>query len=113
MHEYSITESLLSLALEKANEAHAARITRINLVFGELSGVAGESVQFYFDFLSKETIAGGAELAWEMKPTRVRCHKCHSVFSPVDHDWTCPECREMGIEIVSGRECFMESIEVE
>jgi len=113
MHEYSITESMLNLALEKANEAGAGKITRINLVVGELSGVVGECVQFYFDFLAKETIANGAELDFVTIPTQVRCLKCNNVFSPVNGNWTCPECKEMGIEIVSGRECYMESIEVE
>ena len=113
MHEYSITESLLALALEKANEAKAGKITRINLVVGELSGVVGDCVQFYFDFLSKKTIASGAELSFETKPTQVRCQKCDNIFTPVDHDWSCPGCHEIGIEIISGRECYMESIEVE
>jgi hydrogenase nickel incorporation protein HypA/HybF len=113
MHEASITESLLSLALEKANEAKAGKINRINLVVGELSGVVGDCVQFYFDFLSKNTIASGASLCFESKPTTLRCRRCEKVFSPSDHDWSCPECREADIEIVSGRECYMESIEVE
>ncbi len=113
MHEYSITESMLSMALEKANEANASRITRINLVTGELSGVVSECVQFYFEHISKDTIASGAELSFEMKPTRVRCRRCEAVFSPNNHDWSCPDCHEAGIEIVSGRECYMESIEVE
>jgi len=51
MHEYSITQSLLELALAKANEAKASRITRINLVIGEMSGVVAECVQTYFDLL--------------------------------------------------------------
>jgi len=113
MHEYSITESILSVALEKAGAANASRITRINLVVGGLSGVVSECVQFYFDFLSKDTIAGGAKLFFEVKPTRLRCLKCDKVFTPPDQDWNCPDCHEMGIEIVSGRECYMESIEVE
>jgi len=113
MHEYSITESMLSLALEKANEASAGKITRINLVVGDLSSIVSECVQFYFDFLSKGTIASGAELSFETKPTTVRCHKCNNVFTPGDHDWSCPKCHETGIDIVSGRECYMESIEVE
>jgi hydrogenase nickel incorporation protein HypA/HybF len=113
MHEYSITESILSMALEKAAEAEASKITRINLVIGELSGVVSECVQFYFDFLSKDTIASGAGLAFESTPTKLRCRKCEAVFSPINHDWSCPHCHEIGIEIVSGRECYMESIEVE
>jgi hydrogenase nickel incorporation protein HypA/HybF len=113
MHEFSVTESLLALALEKAGQANAARITRINLVLGEMSGVVGECVQFYFDALSRETIAAGAQLAFEARPTKLRCHRCQQEFPPQNHDWTCPACREMAFEIVSGRECYMESIEVE
>jgi hydrogenase nickel incorporation protein HypA/HybF len=113
MHEASITDSLLSLALEKAREAEATKITRINLVLGELSGVVGECVQFYFDVVSKNTLADGAVLNYETKPTRIRCRSCEKEFTPVSHDWTCPDCHEISMEIVSGRECYMESIEVE
>lgn len=113
MHEYSITESILTLALEKANEASAGKITRINLVVGELSGVVAECVRFYFDHISKDTPAAGASLSIETKPASVRCHQCHDVFKPEDGDWSCPKCHETGIDIISGRECYMESIEVE
>ena len=113
MHEYSITESILTLALDKAKEANAGKITRINLVVGELSGVVAECVQFYFDFISQDTLANGASLSFETKPASVRCHQCNNVFTPKDGNWSCPECRETGIDIISGRECYMESIEVE
>ena len=113
MHESSITDSLLSLALEKAVEAKAKRITRINLVVGDLAGVVPECVQFYFDVISKNTLADGAVLAWETRPTRIRCRKCNKEFTPASHDWACPDCHELSMEIVSGRECYMESIEVE
>ena len=113
MHEYSITESILSLALEKANEAKAAKITQINLVLGEMSGIAAECVQFYFNHISRDTAADGASLSFETRPTSLRCHKCHNVFTPVDGGLSCPECHEASIDIVTGRECYMESIEVE
>jgi hydrogenase nickel incorporation protein HypA/HybF len=113
MHEYSITQSLLELALARAGEAGAGRITRINLVLGEMSGVVDECVETYFEFLSKDTIAAGAGLVFEKRPTKVRCRNCRNVYSPADHDWSCPACREFGVEIVSGRECYLESIEVD
>ncbi|OGO24286.1 MAG: hydrogenase maturation nickel metallochaperone HypA [Chloroflexi bacterium RBG_16_50_9] len=112
MHEYSITESMLSLALEKAGEAKAGKITRINLIMGELSGIVDDSVRFYFDFLSKDTIAAGACLCFEKPATRLRCRDCETVFTPGNHDWACPDCHSAGIEIIAGRECYMESIEV-
>ena len=113
MHEYSITESILSLALENAKEANAERITQVNLVIGDLSGVVADCVRFYFDFISKDTMAHGASLVFDTKPIIVRCHKCDNTFTPKDSDWSCPECRETGMDIIPGRECYMESIEVE
>ncbi|MDO8568989.1 MAG: hydrogenase maturation nickel metallochaperone HypA [Dehalococcoidales bacterium] len=113
MHEFTITQSILSIALEKAGEVKASRISGISITLGELSGIVDESVQFYFEFLSKETIAAGATLNFVKPRVQLRCRKCATVFSPNDSNWVCPGCREQGIEVVSGRECYVESIEVE
>ena len=113
MHELSITQSILSIALEKAKEVEASKVTKINLIIGELSGVVGECVEFYFDFLSKDTIAAQASLSLQQPPVQLRCRSCTAVFSPNDSGWTCPTCREPKIEIISGRECYVDSIEVD
>jgi len=113
VHETSITESILSLALEKAREANAERVTRINLVIGEMSGVVGECVQQYFGILRENTIAGGAVLSLEKQPAMLKCRKCAKEFSPDGENWQCPDCHEANVEIISGRDCYMESIEVE
>ena len=113
MHEFSITQSILSIALEKANAVKASRVSQINLVIGELSGIVDECVEFYFDFLSKDTIAAQASLSFHHPPTRLRCRNCATVFSPDNLDWVCPNCHEPKIEIISGRECYVESIEVD
>jgi hydrogenase nickel incorporation protein HypA/HybF len=104
---------MLSLALEKAREAGASKITRLNLALGELSGVVGECVRQYFEVLSQDTIARDAVFSYETKPVVLRCRRCGKDFTPADHRWTCPGCGELSIEIVSGRECNLESIEVE
>ncbi len=113
MHEFSITQSILSIVLDKANEAHACHVSRVNLVIGELSGTVAECVQFYFELLSKDTVAAEAVLSFHHPPTRLRCRSCGIVFPPANGNWTCPDCQEPGAEIVSGRELYIESIEVE
>ena len=113
MHELSITQSILSIALEQAKAAQATKITGINITLGELSGVVGECVEFYFEFLSKDTMATGATLSFDRPPTRLRCRQCNTTFSPDNINWVCPGCGGQSIEIVSGRECQVESIEVE
>jgi len=113
MHELSITESILSIALEQAKVAQASKISKINLTIGELSGIVDECVQFYFDIISKDTIAAEASLSFYRPPTKLRCRSCATTFLPNNLDWACPNCHEVKIEIISGRECHVESIEVE
>ncbi|MDH7485850.1 MAG: hydrogenase maturation nickel metallochaperone HypA [Anaerolineae bacterium] len=113
MHELAVTQSMLNLALEYAERASAQRITRINLVVGEIAGIVDESVQFYFDFISQGTPAEGALLSFRKLPARFRCTACGQEFPLRDGDWTCPACQRLGGEVISGREFYMESIEVE
>jgi hydrogenase nickel incorporation protein HypA/HybF len=113
MHELAITQSMLDLALEHAERAGARRITRINLIVGELSGIVDESVQFYFDLIGKGTMAEGAQLAFERLPARFRCRSCGHEFPLQDSNWACPVCQALGGELITGREFYMESIEVE
>ncbi len=113
MHELSVTQSILDVALAHAQRAGATRILRISLAVGELSGIVGESVQFYFDFLSKETMAEGAELVFRHVPARFRCLDCGAEYEPGGPDWTCPQCGALRPIAVGGRELLVESIEVE
>ena len=113
MHEQSIVESLLALALENAEKAKASKILRIYLVVGELSGVVEEAVNFYFSFLTKDTIAAGASLFFMQTPAQLRCRNCNTVYNPEKLNYHCPKCHEQQIEIISGRELYIDSMEVE
>jgi hydrogenase nickel incorporation protein HypA/HybF len=113
MHELSITQSMLNLVLEQAEKAGAKEVGKISLVIGEMTGVVSDCVQFYFDFLSKGTLAEGAALAFKIIPTKARCRGCAKNFELKEFDWTCPYCQSNNMEIVAGKELFVESIEVE
>ena len=113
MHELAITQSMFDLVLEQAEKNSARRVGKINLVIGELTGVVGECVQFYLDFLSKGTIAEGALLSVQMVAPEAKCRDCSETFELKEFDWTCPTCGGSGFEIIAGKELFVESIEVE
>jgi len=113
MHELGVAESIVNIALTKAGEAQASKVIKINLVVGELSGFVPDCIQFYFDSLSKDTIAQGATLHFESVPAELRCRDCATVFQPQDTAWTCPKCAGRSIEIFKGRELYIESMEVE
>ena len=113
MHELTLTQNILSIVLEKAREAKAGKVTRVNLAIGELSGVVDECVRFYFDFLSRNTIAAQADLTFRHHKVELRCQNCSFTFSPRKNDWSCPNCHRQQAEVISGRECYIDSIEVE
>lgn len=113
MHEQSIVESLLALALENAEKAKASKILRIYLVVGELSGVLDEAVDFYFSFLSRDTIAAQASLFFMNSPAQLRCRNCDTIFYPERLNLHCPNCMEQQVEIIAGSELYIDSMEVE
>jgi len=114
MHELSVSQSILDIALRHAERAGARRILAVNLVIGDLTGFVDDSIQFYFDFLSKDTPAQDAQLHIERVAARVRCQGCGAEFAPPDSRlWSCPSCGALGGEIVAGREFSVASIEIE
>ena len=113
MHELSITQSMLDLVLEEAKKVKAEKVEKINLVIGEMSGAVDECVEFYFGFLSRDTIANGAILSFKKVPIQARCRNCEELFIPKEFDWSCPKCQDSRVEIVAGNELYIESIEVE
>ncbi len=113
MHELSITQDILAIALDEAKAARANKITRIDITVGELSGISDECVKFYFDFLSKNTIAAEATLSFQRSPTTLRCRLCDRLFTPDSDEWSCPDCHEPKVDIVTGRESYVSSIEVD
>ena len=112
MHELSITQNILNIVIEHARRAEAQKVTAINLVVGELTGFVDDSIQFYFDMLSPETIATGAKLNIHRIPAEIRCRACGEVFALEGHKWACPKCSAPGGEILCGREFSIDSIEV-
>ena len=113
MHELPVTESVLEIALRHASQAKATRITHIYLVIGQLASIVDESVQFYWDIISKETIAEGALLHFKRLPATFTCLDCHQEYSPGKDGFSCPNCRSDRVKVVSGDEFFMEAIDVE
>jgi len=113
MHELSITQSLLEIALRHAEQSGARRIARLNLVIGELTSIEDDSVQFYWDIISQDTIAEGAELHFERVPGLLRCMSCGHTFPLDGLDYVCPACGERQVVAIGGDDFRLDSIEVE
>jgi hydrogenase nickel incorporation protein HypA/HybF len=114
MHELSVTQGILSTVVEVAQQNGGGRIFAIDLVIGELSSIVDDSVQFYFDFLSKDTLAEGATLNFRREAATATCLDCWrqtAVTPPLLP--ACPACGSARLRVTGGKEFYVESIEVD
>jgi hydrogenase nickel incorporation protein HypA/HybF len=89
-------------------------VTAIDLVIGSLTSIVDDSVQFYFDILSRDTLAAGAQLRVRRQPAQGRCADCGGdweVIPPLAS--TCPLCGSPALSVSGGFEFLVESIEVD
>ncbi len=112
MHELSVTESILDIALRHAEKAQAHKITALYLVIGQMASIVDDSVEFYWDMIAKNTIAEGARLNFRRIPTEFLCLDCGNRFNPPPGTFACPSCNSSHLKIVSGEEFYVEAIDV-
>jgi hydrogenase nickel incorporation protein HypA/HybF len=113
MHELSVTESILKIAVQHATQANAVRVTDVHLVIGQLSSIVDESVQFYWDMIAEGTICAGAQLHFQRKPATLKCLDCDHTYTLTGELTDCPNCHSARIKVVTGEEFYVESIEIE
>ncbi len=112
MHEATLAENILDIALDAAKQNHAAKIFKVGLTLGEMAGVEVEALNLSFDVLKKNTPADGAELVIKRVPISATCNKCGKNFRLERYNFFCPECD--GILILqSGRELLVEFVDCE
>jgi hydrogenase nickel incorporation protein HypA/HybF len=111
MHELTVTQSILEIALRHAQQAGGQRITDLYLVVGQLSSIVDDSVQFYWDFVSENSLAERAKLHFRRVPAELSCLDCQTRYSP-DDNLECPGCGGVRIRVVAGDEFYLDAIEV-
>lgn len=113
MHELGIAQSILERAMEESAQRNDARVTRIGVRIGELSGVDPEALSFGFEALVKDTALEGLILEIDFRRRMQRCTGCccefetHMLFSP------CPRCSSASTVCISGDELDIVFIELE
>lgn len=113
MHELSVAQGLLDIIEQKARPYPGARVTRVHLRIGTLSAVVPDALRFAFEAVTRGGIAEGASLEIEEVPLRIRCRQCAEEFTVEDPFMTCPRCEGFDVEMVSGRELHIESMEID
>ena len=114
MHEMGIAMEIVEITKASIPEdMKGARVQRVSLQVGKLSAIVADSLQFCFDLVIKDTPLEGAELVIEELPVVVRCKDCQAQWTVTEPIFTCQQCKSGNIDILSGRELDIRSIEIE
>jgi len=118
MHELSIVADLFTIIEERAKQARASRVTKVRVMVGELSGVVPELFRSAFHSYKKGTIADRARLEMKIVKIKFKCQNCGREitaknFRDESFSYSCPFCRSKDMELISGRDLYLERLEIE
>ncbi|MCL2157713.1 MAG: hydrogenase maturation nickel metallochaperone HypA [Methanobrevibacter sp.] len=120
MHELSMADGILKAVLENAEKNEANEVIEVTIQIGKMALINPEQIKFMLDILSEDTIANKAKFLIEEIPVEINCSKC-GFEGKADIDETdhynpiveCPECGNMPVAIINGKDCTVKNIVIE
>ena len=110
MHELALSSAIVNTVVK---HAHGRRVRLVTLRVGRLRQVVPETLEFYFEFVARDSICEGAQLEQELVEARLRCNPCGEEWEIEIPAFRCPSCGGSDVVIASGGEFEVESIEIE
>ncbi len=110
MHELSLSGAVLNTVVKHAG---GCRVSLVSMRVGRLRQVVPDTLEFYFEFVARGTICEGARLEQEVVEASLRCNPCERTWEIEIPAFRCPTCGGSDVEIASGNEFEVESIEIE
>ncbi|MGQ9570505.1 MAG: hydrogenase maturation nickel metallochaperone HypA/HybF [Thermodesulfovibrionales bacterium] len=113
MHELSIAQSLLDIAVKNCKNNGYKRKETKQVNIGRAAGILPDALLFAFDAVKIGTIADKAILNIEEVPVSGYCENCKKNFT-VDEAFiiSCPECGNFSLRIETGRELHINEMDV-
>jgi len=113
MHEVSIAQGLLDIAIDNCKKQGYEGIESIRVKIGKASGVVPDSLLFAFEGMKLGTIAEKAVLIIDEIPVSGFCKSCKKKFT-VEEKYVivCPLCGNLSFQVETGRELNIDEIEV-
>jgi hydrogenase nickel incorporation protein HypA/HybF len=110
VHELSLAGAIVNTTVK-----HAAgrKVSVVSMRIGRLRQVVPDTLEFYFAFVARDTICEGARLELEIVPAVLACAACEREWTVEFPDFRCPGCLQGGVDVISGNEFEVESIDVE
>ncbi len=120
MHEISIAGAIVDSVLDAAKKNNAKKVNEVFIEIGELTALNPEQLKFIFETITSGTVAEGARYDIQLIKPLIKCKKCSykgsiefferlHFFLPTIK---CPECGEIDVDIIAGRECCVKRIKI-
>ncbi|HOO90659.1 MAG TPA: hydrogenase maturation nickel metallochaperone HypA [Syntrophales bacterium] len=104
MHELSLTQSILDIIEDYAQQHNFEKVNSVKLSFGRLSSIEPKALEFAFHVLSKETKAHGAHLEFDILPVVIYCMTCEKNVKVDSYTAICPQCAGDDVILTGGTE---------
>jgi hydrogenase nickel incorporation protein HypA/HybF len=115
MHELPILRDIVAVSVGFAERAGHREVKAVDLVVGELRDLDPAWMQRYFAFAAAGSLAESATLRVTRSRALLRCRDCDGSI-PIDRVApsrpTCAQCASMNLELITGNELRIESIDV-
>ena len=111
MHEYSIVGALVDQVSQQAVLHRGAKVRRLHVQIGELSGVDVGLLQTAYDTFRPRTVCDAAEMDVELVPALWECPRCQRAFAAGER-LRCAAC-ERPARLMRGDEIVLSRIEME
>ncbi len=113
MHEFSVAENIVEIAVDTALANNANTILELEIDMGELSGVVYDALESALDIAVQGTLAENAAISIHRIKAEALCRNCGQRFSPEDPISPCTNCGSFVIDIIRGKELRIKSINIE
>ncbi|MBR9978899.1 MAG: hydrogenase maturation nickel metallochaperone HypA [Bacteroidetes bacterium] len=110
MHELSIAEHIVEIAVTHLQRDGASRVREIELEIGTLSGIEIDALTFALDVVTKDTALRDATVHIQRVEGRSRCNSCGEEFAMEDFFSPCPSCGTFDSTVLQGEEMRVKSL---
>ena len=110
MHELSIADALLGIALRHAD---GRRVEGVEVKVGHLRQVVPDALTFAWTLLTEGTGAEGAELMIEEVPAAGVCRACGAETEWDAFPLACRACGSVDVELIRGEELLVDALRIE
>ena len=113
MHEMSLCEAAVEIAVDEAKRNGAKRIRSLVLEVGVLGHVDPDALAFCFSAVSHGTLAENARLVIERIPGSGWCLDCAKTVPMTERFGACPLCGNHRVQMTEGDDMRVVELEVE